>query len=302
MVRPELLLLSTMLLLVLGEDGLTGSSSAGLLAGITEGISAATTGSGYLGAFLASFLMILCAEIGDKTFFIAAVLSMKHNHVVVFLGAIGALALMTVLSAALGFLLPTLLSKHFTHYTCITLFLYFGLKLLKEAYEMDAEGGENEELKEVELELKEEDDDCSQSPESEGVPDDCEEGPSRGRGWACSEETLFSRLAIRVFTQAFTMTFLAEWGDRSQISTIALASSKNPLGVTVGGVLGHCICTGVAVIGGKLLAKRISERHICLAGGVLFLAFAITSIVMGVEDESASLNGGFSVDGPVHVR
>ncbi|KAF4705788.1 hypothetical protein FOZ63_002873, partial [Perkinsus olseni] len=178
---------------------------------------------------------------------------------------------MTVLSAALGFLLPTLLSKHFTHYTCITLFLYFGLKLLKEAYEMDAEGGENEELKEVELELKEEDDDCSQSPESEGVPDDCEEGPSRGRGWACSEETLFSRLAIRVFTQAFTMTFLAEWGDRSQISTIALASSKNPLGVTVGGVLGHCICTGVAVIGGKLLAKRISERHICLAGGVLFL-------------------------------
>ncbi|KAF4653110.1 hypothetical protein FOL46_009359, partial [Perkinsus olseni] len=60
--------------------------------------------------------------------------------------------------------------------------------------------------------------------------------------------------------------------------------------------------TGVAVIGGKLLAKRISERHICLAGGVLFLAFAITSIVMGVEDESASINGGFSVDGPVHVR
>ncbi|KAF4710856.1 hypothetical protein FOZ63_023689, partial [Perkinsus olseni] len=251
--------------------------------------------------------MILCAEIGDKTFFIATVLSMKHNHVVVFLGAIGALALMTVLSAALGFVLPTLLSKHFTHYTCITLFLYFGLKLLKEAYEMDAEGGENVELKEVELELKfmlrEEDDDCSPpSPASEGVPDDCEEGPSRRRGWACSEETLFSRLAIRVFTQAFTMTFLAEWGDRSQISTIALASSKNPLGVTVGGVLGHCICTGVAVIGGKLLAKRISERHICLAGGVLFLAFAITSIVMGVEDESASINGGFSVDGPVHVR
>ncbi|KAF4651105.1 hypothetical protein FOZ61_010761, partial [Perkinsus olseni] len=242
MLRPELLLLSTMLLLVLGEDGL--ASPAWLLAGFTEGISAVTTGSGYLGAFLASFLMILCAEIGDKTFFIAAVLSMKHNHVVVFLGAIGALALMTVLSAALGFLLPTLLSKHFTHYTCITLFLYFGLKLLKEAYEMDGEGGENEELKEVELELKEEDDDCSQSPSpaSEGVPDDCEEGPSRGRGWACSEETLFSRLAIRVFTQAFTMTFLAEWGDRSQISTIALASSKNPLGVTVGGVLGHCIC------------------------------------------------------------
>ncbi|EER14265.1 conserved hypothetical protein [Perkinsus marinus ATCC 50983] len=41
------------------------------------------------------------------------------------------------------------------------------------------------------------------------------------------------------------MTFLAEWGDRSQISTIALASSKNPVGVTIGGVLGHCICKEV---------------------------------------------------------
>lgn len=63
---------------------------------IMSGLSTAMAGSGYLGAFLASFLMILCAEIGDKTFFIAAVLSMKHNHIIVFLGAIGALALMTV--------------------------------------------------------------------------------------------------------------------------------------------------------------------------------------------------------------
>ncbi|EER14266.1 conserved hypothetical protein [Perkinsus marinus ATCC 50983] len=121
---------------------------------IMSGLSTAMAGSGYLGAFLASFLMILCAEIGDKTFFIAAVLSMKHNHIIVFLGAIGALALMTVLSAALGFLLPTLLSKNFTHYTCIALFLYFGIKLLKEAYEMDAGNEESEELKEVEMELK----------------------------------------------------------------------------------------------------------------------------------------------------
>jgi len=46
--------------------------------------------------------------------------------------------------------------------------------------------------------------------------------------------------AVKVLTQAFTLTFLAEWGDRSQIATIALAASKNPYGVVIGGLIGHC--------------------------------------------------------------
>ena len=40
---------------------------------------------------------------------------------VVFAGAIGALALMTVLSAAIGFALPNLLPRVYTHYAAIIL-------------------------------------------------------------------------------------------------------------------------------------------------------------------------------------
>ena len=50
-----------------------------------------------------------------------------------------------------------------------------------------------------------------------------------------------------ILTQAFIMTFLAEWGDRSQIATVALAASYNLLMVNIGALLGHFICTGGAV-------------------------------------------------------
>lgn len=74
--------------------------------------------------------------------------------------------------------------------------------------------------------------------------------------------------------QAFLLTFTAEWGDRSQIATITLASHLNAVGVTIGAILGHSICTGGAVLGGQLLAMKISQRTVAILGGCLFLAFA----------------------------
>ena len=35
---------------------------------------------------------------------------------------------------------------------------------------------------------------------------------------------------------------------------------QNVVGVTIGGTLGHSLCTGLAVIGGRLIAQRISVR------------------------------------------
>jgi hypothetical protein len=51
-------------------------------------------------AFTSSVMMILATEIGDKTFFIAAVMSMRNPRSAVFLGAIGALIVMTILRYA----------------------------------------------------------------------------------------------------------------------------------------------------------------------------------------------------------
>lgn len=53
---------------------------------------------GFIHAFIASLSVIVVSELGDKTFFIAAIMAMKHPRLTVFIGAISALALMTLLS------------------------------------------------------------------------------------------------------------------------------------------------------------------------------------------------------------
>ncbi|KAI8129374.1 hypothetical protein FF38_13016 [Lucilia cuprina] len=91
-------------------------------------------------------------------------------------------------------------------------------------------------------------------------------------------------LTTRVLMQAFTMTFLAEWGDRSQLTTIILAASKNAYGVTAGGVIGHSICTGLAVIGGRMVAAKISVRTVTIVGGIVFLGFALYALIVRPDD------------------
>lgn len=74
---------------------------------------------------------------------------------------------------------------------------------------------------------------------------------------------------------------MAEWRDRTQIATIALAAGNNPIGVTIGAILGHAICAAIAVIGGKMIAGRISERQLTFIGGCLFLVFGIVAAIEG---------------------
>ncbi len=48
---------------------------------------------GFISALFQSILMIIVSELGDKTFFIAAILAMRHPRVVVFAGAVGIMLL-----------------------------------------------------------------------------------------------------------------------------------------------------------------------------------------------------------------
>lgn len=222
------------------------------------------TETGFWKAFTSSVAMILATEVGDKTFFIAAVLSMKHERLAVFTGAIAALILMTVLSTAMGLVLPKFLDRKYTHILSGILFLYFGIKLIYDSRSMEG-GKHSEELEEVEEELM----------LANNKKGDVELPTHNNANSSKSSAGLSSSQSI--ILTALTLTFVAEWGDRSQIATIALASAKNPIGVTIGGILGHSICTASACIGGRMLASNISEKTVSQWGGVVFLLFGVHS-------------------------
>ncbi|RIA97120.1 hypothetical protein C1645_753325 [Glomus cerebriforme] len=217
-----------------------------------------------------SAMMIAVSEIGDKTFFIAAIMAMKNSRFIVFSAAFSSLMLMSILSAALGYAVPNLIPHYYTNYLASFLFLFFGLKMAYESYYMSGEEAEHE-IEEITSELNEKDDvERIESAETGGVTDEINHsGFKEGLVNLC--QFLFSP----VFVQTFILTFLAEWGDRSQIATIALAAAQNVYFVTLGVILGHSFCTGLAVIGGRFLAAKISVKTVTIIGSVLFLSFSI---------------------------
>jgi putative Ca2+/H+ antiporter (TMEM165/GDT1 family) len=204
-----------------------------------------------LTAFTAGLLLITVSELGDKTFFIAVILSMQHSRRLVFAGVVAALAAMTILSVGVGQAV-SLLPKLYIYYAEIVLFIAFGIKLLYEGSQMPAATCDTEIVEEAKTAVAE------------------------------AEKQLKNQKSIwAILLEAFVLTFMAEWGDRTQFATITLAAANHPVGVTTGAILGHAICAAIAVIGGRMLAGRISERTLTIAGGFLFILFGIVAAVEG---------------------
>lgn len=244
-------------------------------------------------SFVLSFTMIIFSEIGDKTFLVAALMAMRHPRLLVFSAAISALIAMTVLSAVLGHAFPALLPKTYTTFAAAILFFVFGAKSLREGLAMDKDAGIGEEMREVEAELEEKEHSMRHRKNSKSdrslsayeleagrgrnkgelsPPLSRSPSPPRSRGGA-GLENLLSLVLSPAWVQTFIMTFLGEWGDRSQIATIAMAAGQDYWLVTLGAIAGHACCTGMAVIGGRALAGRVSMRVVTIGGALAFLVF-----------------------------
>jgi len=102
------------------------------------------SGDPSLAAFGSSLTAITLAELGDKTFFMALILAVRHRARWVFIGAFGALTAVTLISLGLGYGLRELLPQAVVPWLAAVLFLVFGLKLLFDAQGMAADSAREE--------------------------------------------------------------------------------------------------------------------------------------------------------------
>uniref|UniRef100_A0A803Q4B4 GDT1 family protein n=1 Tax=Cannabis sativa TaxID=3483 RepID=A0A803Q4B4_CANSA len=209
--------------------------------------------------FTAAFSLIFVSEIGDKTFFIAALLAMQYEKGLVLLGSMGALSLMTVLSVVIGRLFHSVPAQFQTtlpigEYAAVTLLLFFGIKALKDAWDLPSSSTKSGDNSSPEL------DEYAEAEE-------------------LVKEKASKRLSnpLEIIWKSFSLVFFAEWGDRSMLATIALGAAQSPWGVASGAIAGHLLATVIAIIGGAFLANYISEKLVGYLGGVLFLVFAVAT-------------------------
>ncbi|XP_040377957.1 GDT1-like protein 2, chloroplastic isoform X2 [Oryza brachyantha] len=205
--------------------------------------------------FTAAFTLIFVSEIGDKTFFIAALLAMQYQRALVLLGSMAALSLMTIVSVIIGRIFQSVPAQFQTtlpigEYAAIALLAFFGFKSIKDAWQLPDNTNGNL------------------------------QGNSESGELAEAEELVKEKVSkkltspLEVLWKSFSLVFFAEWGDRSMLATIALGAAQSPFGVASGAIAGHLVATSLAIVGGAFLANYLSEKLVGLIGGVLFLLFA----------------------------
>jgi putative Ca2+/H+ antiporter (TMEM165/GDT1 family) len=102
-----------------------------------------------------------------------------------------------------------------------------------------------------------------------------------------AEEAAAARAGGSAWTgiiSSFVVIFLGEWGDITQIATANLAARYNqPLAVGVGALLGLWTAALLAITAGRTLLRHMSAKLLHRVGAVVFVGFAVYSIVRAAQ-------------------
>ena len=86
---------------------------------------------------------------------------------------------------------------------------------------------------------------------------------------------------LKVLLTVFGAVFIAEMGDKTQLSTLLFAADKgvSKLTVFIGASLALVLASGIGVLAGGVISQYFSERHLHYLAGIGFIGIGIWTLI-----------------------
>ena len=95
-------------------------------------------------------------------------------------------------------------------------------------------------------------------------------------------------MLLTILITTFITVFLAEMGDKTQLTTITLSSSTNkPLAVFIGSSTALILATLLGALAGSSIANLIPAFILKLMSGIVFLFIGINLMTQSKKDTSS---------------
>lgn len=225
-----------------------------------------------------SFLIVGVAEIFDKTWFVALLMSIRHEkyRMAVFLSSFTALALHTLIAAAFGYGVSRFVDIWVLHFSAAALYAVFFVMYAIDWYQADPDADIiSAGVEEAEEELTEDAEGNYEKPNKN----------VEGYGAVIADTRKKKVPTVRkVCLQCFIAMFVAEWGDRTQIAMMGQHASQPLIPVCVGSLLAFGLLTMSAVLAGNLVdGHKLSEKSMHMFSAASFLCFSLLALRDGLN-------------------
>ena len=199
-------------------------------------------------SILPAMITIFLSGIGDKSFFLTTLFSMKYNKYIVFIASYLSLTIMGIISVEFGQILPKYINIAYIDLFGGLLFLILGFHFLIKTYDTTTNNNTTYALTDESM-----------------------------------NDTLLteneSKTNISIFLKCFWLTLISELGDKSQIAMMCLSSNINNIFIFIFIIsIVNLMFTSLAIFAGKFIKEYINKKTLEIIIGILFIIFAIIFI------------------------
>ena len=86
---------------------------------------------------------------------------------------------------------------------------------------------------------------------------------------------------LKIFFTIFTVVFIAELGDKTQLATMLFAADKEVSKITVflGASIALIVASAIGVLAGSFISQYVSERYLHYVAGIGFIVIGVWTLI-----------------------